>query len=596
MTVDFFNSPYNARHLEPSEVAKRFIWSDNFEKLIQNNHSIILGARGCGKTTLMKMLTIPALYAWENDDRAESIKKNIPFYGVYISTDIYWDVKNNTYEKQLERFKGLSDRVSSFAVNSNVFKAICNTFLNIITIELEDENESKEQELCLLLISAWKLSPTVPRLIYVKEALDDRIDEVNQLIQDLIYNYTDKEPVSLPSYFNLTFESSLEQIIPKFERIYELSHNNKKWALCFDELEFAPLWLQEKLFTSLRSRTQYILYKLSSSPILTSEVAKSFNHEFGPTSGNDVELIKMWDYKDAEEFSEKIIKAYMGLDVELNEIFGSNPIYSKSANSYLKDSDFHKKILSLVEKDNSFKNFLNSKGVYENNISFDSKLKDQLYRKIKPIVYHRDFFIESNRLSTGLKYRSRKKSIELYYGIEVLSKICDGNPRWLITIVNQMRLALNNGEVNKTTQYNELLKASKRFLNVMANIPIENSNITLSTLIDRIGQSFKNQILGKVFLMDPNGTFKVDRESEILNDDIVKMLYKGVSQGAFILLDYNDDSFDFEIRGKRFKLTFLFFIIYNLPLRNYPAMDLSEALKEIKDIDYHNQGTLFKRQ
>lgn len=596
MAVDYFNSPYNARHLEPSEVAKRFIWSDNFEKLAQNNHSVILGARGCGKTTLMKMLTIPALYAWDNDDRAQIIREKIPFYGVYISTDIYWDVKNNTYSKQLEQFSGLSERISSFAVNSNVFKAICNTFLNIITVELKDSDESKELELCLELIKAWKLKPTVPKLVYVKESIDERIDEVNQLIQSLIYNHNNKESIKLPSYFNLTFESSLEQVIPKFERIYGLSNDTKKWALCFDELEFAPIWLQEKLFTSLRSRKQYILYKLSSSPILTSEIASTFKNDFGPTSGNDVELIKMWDFKDSEDFSKKIIQAYIGVDDKLTDIFDSNPIYSKSSNSYVGESDFHKKMLSLIEKDDSFKNFLNSKGIHTNDISFtDTKLKDELYRKIKPIVYHRDFFIESNSLSKGLKYRSRKKSTELYSGIEVLSKICDGNPRWLITIVNQMRLVLKNGKVNKNIQYDELLKASKRFLNVMANIPIENSNVTLSNLIDRIGSSFKNQILGKIFLMDPDGTFKVDMESEILNDNIVKLLYKGVSQGAFILLDYNDDSFDFELRGKRFKLSFLFFVLYNLPLRNYSPMDLSEALKEIKDIDYYNQGTLFKK-
>lgn len=596
MTADFFNSPYNARHLEPSEVAERFIWSDNFEKLIQKNHSVILGARGCGKTTLMKMLTIPALYAWKNDKRSEVIRKNIPFYGVYISTDIYWDVKNHTYNKQLEKFEGLSDRISSFAVNSNVFKAICNTFLNIITIELEDLDETKELELCLSLIEAWKLKPTVPKIVYIKEAIDERIDEVNQLIQDLIFNHKKDQHISLPSFFNLTFESSLEQIIPKFERIYEISGRKKKWALCFDELEFAPYWLQEKLFLSLRSRKQFILYKLSSSPILTPEISKTFKNDFGPTSGNDVELIKMWDSKDSEDFSKKIIKSYIGFDNDLSKVFGNNDVYSKSANSYEIGSDFHKKILNLIEKDFSFKNFLNSKGINENKITFsNSKQKDELYRKIKPIVYHRDFFIEKNNISNGLKFRSRKKSHELYHGIEVLSKICDGNPRWLITIVNQMRGHLKNGKISKNSQFDELLKASKRFLNVMANIPIGGSVVTLSALIERIGLSFKNQVLGKTFLMDPDGTFEVDKESEVLPDDIVRILYKGVSQGAFILLDYNDDTFDLEIRGKRFKLSYLFFILYNLPLRNYSAMDLSEALKDIKDVDNYNQGILFKK-
>ncbi|MCB0745920.1 MAG: hypothetical protein KDC90_00520 [Ignavibacteriae bacterium] len=597
MILDFFNSPYNARHLEPKEVAERFIWSENFEKLIQNNHSVILGARGCGKTTLMKMLTIPALQAWKNDKRAEIIRKNIPFYGVYISTDIYWDVKNQTYSKQLEKIPKLSERISSFSVNSNVFKALCNTFLNVINTEIKDNDESKEHQLCLELIKAWKLKPTIPRLVYIKESIDERIDEVNQLIQDLIFNFSKDQKLTLPSYFNLAFESSIERIIPIFERIYKIQDNSKKWALCFDELEFAPLWLQEKLFTSLRSRKQYILYKLSSSPILTEDLLHTFKSDFGPTSGNDVELIKMWDFKDSEEFSDRIIKTYLGLENDPIDVFGSNPVYSKLANSYETGSDFHDKIIGLAEKDDSFKKFLQNKKVDVNNISFtNSKEKNELYRKIKPIVYHREFFIEKNSFVNGVKYRSRKKYYELYSGIEVITKICDGNPRWLITIINQMRLKLKDGKIAKSDQFDELFKASKRFLNVMANIPVGKSVVTLSKLIERVGESFKNQILGKNFLMDPCGTFKVDTEEDLLDEDIVRILYKGVSQGAFILLDYNDDTFDFELRGKRFKLSYLFFILYNLPLRNYTAMYLSDALKDIKDSDNFNQGTLFKTE
>src|SRR5688572_27576204 len=137
MIIEDFHTTFNARHLHPKEVAESFIWSHNFEKVIQNNHSVILGARGCGKTTLMKMLTIPALHSW-NDPRAPRIKKEIAFYAVYISTDIYWDVKNQTYSSQLESFGNFSEKISIFSVNSNVFTSLCNTFLDVIKIDLAD--------------------------------------------------------------------------------------------------------------------------------------------------------------------------------------------------------------------------------------------------------------------------------------------------------------------------------------------------------------------------------------------------------------------------------------------------------------------------
>src|SRR6187402_1079836 len=173
-TEDFYIT-YNARHLEPQEVAKTFIWSESFEKLIQKNHSVILGARGCGKTTLMKMLTLPALHAWK-DSRSNNIKKKISFYSIYISTDIYWDVKNQTYSSQLKPFPNFSEQISMFAVASNIFTSICDTFLNIIQFEIPNADDNKELELCLELASAWKLDGVIPRLRFIKEAINKRVD------------------------------------------------------------------------------------------------------------------------------------------------------------------------------------------------------------------------------------------------------------------------------------------------------------------------------------------------------------------------------------------------------------------------------------
>lgn len=583
MEANNFLISYNARHLAPKEVAERFIWSESFGKLIKNNHSIILGARGCGKTTLMKMLTIPALYAWKKDKRAKHVRNNIPFYGIYISTDIYWNVKNLTYGNQLESYGNFSNMVSHFAVSSNVFTSICDTFLNIITIELQDDDINKEIQLCVELIKAWKLNDTIPKIKYIKDALNERIDQVNQFIQEVIFNYNYNDKIEVPDYYNLSFESSLEMIIPKFERIYNIQ-DKRKWALCFDELEFAPIWLQQKLFTSLRSRTQYLLYKLSASPILPSELEKSLLSEYGATPGNDVELIKMWISNDNEEFSKKIIQSFLPEGADLSSVFGSNQIFNKAPDSYNKGSKFYNEMLSLIDKDEAFKSFLKKKNVkLDNPIPISDHQKDVLHRKIKPIVYYRNFFIEENIIGKGVKHRSRKKAIDLFSGIEVISKICDGNPRWLIGIASAIIAKSNGDKIEKTVQFDELLSVSKRFKNVIANIPVGDCNSTIIDIIERVGIYFKNQILGENFLMDPRSTFVVDNSDEKIHDNIIELIEKGVAQGAFILLDSNDDSFDFQIRDKRFKLSYIFCILYNLPLRVYNKVKLSECLSASDD-------------
>jgi len=599
--TDVFYNTYNARHLNPKEVAETFIWSDNYRKLIHNSHSVILGARGCGKTTLMKMLTLPALHAWTSDE-ATTIKNGINFYAIYISTDIYWDVKNQTFSVELERFGDYAKLISEFAVNSNVFKALCETFKNVISLDLKDFDVEKEYELSKLLINAWKLESTIPKLDYVIDSLNKRIDTVNQDVRALLFNGDPQKQVPVKDFFYLNFETSIEYIIPIFERIYGISDNKKKWALCFDELEFAPKWLQQKLFVSLRSRAQFLLYKLSASPILSSDLEGLFLQEYGATPGNDLQIIKMWGSKQNEEFSHKLIASLIRKNYPQTtpeRYFGSNNIYNKTSNSYDRGSDFYKEELSLLEKDDSFKEFLYKYDIDPKNPTPTSdQQKDTIFRKIKPVVYFRNYYIDYNKnTADGNKHKLRpRKTGDLYSGIEVLKKVCDGNPRWLILLITSILANSNENGADKRIQYNELLAASKRFCNMIENIPIAaKNNYTFKQVLSKIGAFFNTDVLGPTFLMEPRTTFTVDLDKSAESEQIIEILEKGVSQGAFIILDTEDQGFDFECRGQRFKLSYLLSIQYKLPLRRNPVASLTDIIykKDLNQITSDTQLEIF---
>ncbi len=93
--------------------------------------------------------------------------------------------------------------------------------------------------------------------------------------------------------------------------------------------------------------------------------------------------------------------------------------------------------------------------------------------------------------------------------------------------------------------------------------------------------------------MDPDGTFIVDVEEDKVNTNLIELIEKGVYQGAFILLESGNDSYDFQIRGRRFKISFLFSILYNLPLRNYTGTRLSKILRKGTGEAELNQTSLF---
>jgi hypothetical protein len=582
-------STYNARYLEPEQVAEKFILSESFLTLVKNHHSIILGARGCGKTAAMKMLTLPALYHWKNKE-AKKIRESIPFYAIYISTDIYWDAKNKSYEKQLENFGDFFDKISRFSVNSNVFIATCESFLNILKFEIKDADPLAEIELSSILINTWKLKSVAPQLKLVKEALLKRIDDVNQQIRYCIYN--EIKTISDEDFFYLDFDTSLSYIFDAFKRIYP-HLKNKKWALCFDELEFAPKWLQENLYKSLRSRNdQRILYKISSSPILPKELESIFLGNYSASAGNDFDCIKMWATGSEENFAIEIIESILK-DNNINEnaksYFGKNDLYlDDKIESYEDGSHYIEEIKSLAQIDESFVKYLEYNKIdVISPIPKNSQQKASVFRKIKPIVYFRNQFIKENQTKNKLELRTRKKNVDLYNGIEILCKICEGNPRWLIGLTNSIVDKSKDIKPSHRLQYDEIINTSSRFINSIENIAIElkDNSISIRQFIDRIGLYFNEELLGEEFKPEPSSTFKVD----IDNLDYLTILEKGLFQGAFILVENESDSFDFDVFGKRLKLSYLYYPKFRLPIRKSREVSLRKILTK----DRNNLINLF---
>jgi hypothetical protein len=63
-----FFSSFNARHLDAEQIAKTFVPSLRFTQLLALQNSLLVGARGSGKTHMLKMLQPKALNAWSHED------------------------------------------------------------------------------------------------------------------------------------------------------------------------------------------------------------------------------------------------------------------------------------------------------------------------------------------------------------------------------------------------------------------------------------------------------------------------------------------------------------------------------------------------
>jgi len=617
MSSKFLYDTFNARYLTFEEIGSSFIPNKQFDELIKNNHSLLMGPRGSGKTTMLKMLTPLALESWKGSEKAKTIREKIPFYSVYIPTDIQWKREIEQVEKEVASLEGFGITISKEIVNVNIIISLCKTFFDLITTKLnKEEFLVKEVELSKELVDVWKLEkPITPNLLSIQQFFLSRIKSINKLVNKA-KNSKSFDNKDYPDYFFEGYYDPINEGMLSFEKVFKdhpaFSKRPFRWALCFDELEIAPKWLQDELLGHLRSREQRIVYKLTTSPIisLSEEIQK-----FEAQKDNDYKIIRIWvsnnsEMKEWNKFCGRLIaqriKRKLSDSITPDLLFGTSdeersfkdvfPNASKVANDGQKYSYAWHLYRDLALNDLSFKKYLTLKGIDpENPIIENSKLADEVTRKIKQIAIFRYTLIKPD--GTG---RSRK-AIPLYYGITDLCEISDGNPRIIIGLIDQL-LSLSNNDakgVIKTIPINAQAKiirqVSKEFWELIsahpdANVITGSNQLNLGKLIKNIADYFYNKLIKDDFKADPVNTFIIDYK---VNTKIHQLFQLGLELGAIVYLDPSEGISDKGLLNKNFRLSYMLTPFFNLPKREYGHISLSTILNSENARNSSIQGKLF---
>ncbi|MBO6516830.1 MAG: hypothetical protein JJ975_09805, partial [Bacteroidia bacterium] len=283
---------FNARYLSYVEVAESFIPSVQFEDLIKSESTLLMGPRGCGKTTLLKMLTIDGIKHTTHPVVKEIVER-INFIGIYIPTDIQW---KNQFKYVSKHINDTSDQNFIFKamVHLNVLVSLIRTFQRHLSHSIFDSNEvvRRENEICRNICKFWELDiddtsknfGTIELLLL--GALSQLNGEVNISVSKRLKTI---EYETLPRILFKDFVDLTRIAV----RIYESSmglDSEQKWALCFDELELLPKKQQMFIVSLLRSTDQKLIYKITSTPVL------GITDEVLATPKNDFEPVKLWVY------------------------------------------------------------------------------------------------------------------------------------------------------------------------------------------------------------------------------------------------------------------------------------------------------------
>lgn len=606
---------YNARHLNADQIARYFVKSAQYELLAKSRNSVIAGPRGSGKTTLLKMLCQEPLELWP-DRSGGNFREKITFTGVFIYTDVSWSELFNSIEQST-----IDPKISRAIISAIITTRILSSFAETLSSKISGKNHdgarhrrievSIEQELKIVteISSAWLVEPEIASIRGLKVAVDNRLRNIGMLRQKLNRGVQIREQ-ELPSYFDLDYSQAISSAIDSCNYHTQV---DEKWALLFDEMEFAPDWFLDKLYIQIRANDPKFFIKLAVSPLRRTSF---MNEALSPLAGHDFDTIALWYTQGSEskDFCDKLWNSLLERreldyidpsmildDSEYNslksQLFKPALSNSRSKLTLTSKSDLILNILTNYEKkDSSFRSYLKGKNttVYDLVNAKSEAERGSGLRKILPVVLFRDhYFRQNSNAESPSSKRSRKTLSPMYAGWEMISQLSEGNPRWFLAVATSLldQSYSIRGDVVKYKKLtiNQQSKVLQRAgeaqhamfrVHPMKNLPELNMELGIIDLVDEIGKQFRQVNLGPKFRTDLLGSFIVDLN---LSKAFYELVEDALIAGAIVYIPAADESevgFG-DINGKRFRLNYLLAPRYGILPRLGKPVYLSKLLENL---------------
>lgn len=594
MTIEKLVEATNAKHYPTMELSRTFVPSVHFNQTLVLGHSILVGPRGSGKTTILRMLSNDVLPFWEHE-AADFYRSQIPFEGIYVRGDRAWGEMIQSLEKtNIELNDKNALAISAF--NSNIFSATMMALERSLKHfikgnEIPQNFKSKFATFLKEAAEVMQLSSVGLSFDSLSYALDRRILAINDICYQIAVGENAKTFFNHDEYkyLSLNLPLSLNLILDRFDKL--LGRDQHKWALLLDEFEIAPIELQQQVFRYLRSSNQKYVYKVALIPCsgLLSERKRGDNQS---TKNNDYNTVEMWhkSKNDIQKFCIDFIKRKYGKHPE--DIFGETKFASKNHENW--GDKWVKEFIELEKKDPSFSSWLREKQISVNEIEDDLKNADRL-RKVAPLVAFRNALRAGNdALSQDALKRSRKSLAEFYCGWQAITAISEGNPRWLTIMMNEMMGENMDKRIPRTVQDEKIQKTSKAFMAMIKTAAL-NNNMGVSTktppieIIQRIQLGIENKLLKEDFKEDIPLSFRV---TEDISEDIMNSLRIAFNYGAIISKSDFDDIDDYnELADKEFRVSYMLAPVLRLPLKSERPVSLTRLINTINKLELKKPKT-----
>jgi len=586
ITIDRANQSLNARNTSLEQVAHTFVRNDRYDGLRKGCHNVLLGPRGSGKTTLFKMLTKRAISRWNlNCFNQEDRLEDTIFMTVYIPADIHWNMQINAIWKGKVLGDVSKEKLARAAMNIGIVRAV----IDAIEAEFEEDSETA-CELAVRLAQELSLPINYIGFPALKVALAKLRMKVSRIANINV------EDGSISAVLNELPEFCCSDYLVSIRLLKEVSSAvapsviKFQWALCFDELEICPPWLQRMIVAEMRSTDQDILFKLSASPI-----PANFSETFADHL-NDFIVIKMWPSSGSREHEFPQLLATSWLSRALNrEFIDCNHFFGASRDlrqGYEEGEEGFEIISEVAKVDKQVFKFIQAKELNPRDLAHSTQAqRDAVLRKLRPVCLFRHAYLAYDKKAVYEKSLKRPPTA-LFSGFSQILLISDFNPRRLVVILERMLSdpAVKSESVDsipKEVQVRVLQTIGHEFAAYLASFPdslckIMGNRVSLVEFLRTAALFFRSQLLGNDINIDPVGTFSVPEGLAKLNPSLCEMIRKAAWLGAVVSIDGDAKAnpLDGKVERRSFRISYTLAPIFGLLLRASKSRGIQHCIKE----------------
>ena len=410
-------SDSQARNFSDEKVTSEFLPISLFWTLFNDQHEILLGSRGCGKTFLLKMMRYSMIKTVEDSRAAELVKKK-EFIALYVPMHL--------------EFVAPLNGINSEKMQILLFQVLFNCLLaNSVMVELN----SMLEEVDGVIEKARKRVSLVKKLdniwfgddqseICDFEDLREKIDKMYYNIDWINFNET-----SIPVVFRRQICSTLLSVKNSISHILEFK-TEPTWIICIDEAEFLNEICQKCINNIFRSDSNRIALKVATLPFYHKTLA-TLEEGISVSDGNDFsyKIVDM-DYNSSYfiRLTDKLCRHRINNRFKKNSDCNSlEDFVGKIGNDdYI---DYYREIVKddrasyeVIEKE-IIKSFPEKR---RENAPNYSNLRKTVYDKYAPIFFLR----EVHKIA---KKGNNKPG--WFAGVKTIRKVSQGNPRMFIQIM-----------------------------------------------------------------------------------------------------------------------------------------------------------------